>query len=177
MLTEEREMRAGDDVSRRGIVRILLKESHQLPGFLVRQRREQDRLHDTEHGGGATNAQAERGHDHAGEAGAAAKLPERVATILNALLDPTDAVHLVDVLPRQGRVAELAPRGHVRVVRRQALAEIALGEQVQMGVDFQPSVVIEPPALQREQEPRDARAERGPHVSPAPRRGGGRSDP
>ena len=170
-------MRAGDDVSRRGIVRILLKESHQLPGFLVRQRREQDRLHDTEHGGGATNAQAERGHGHAGETGAAAELPERIPTILNALLDPSDAVHLVDVLPRQGRVAELAPRSQVRLVRRQALAEIALGEQVEVGVDFQPSVVIEPPALQREQEPRDARAERGPHVSPAPRRGGGRSDP
>ena len=101
---------------------------------------------------------------------AAAKLPERVTTILHALLDPSDAVHFADVLPRQGRVAELAPRGHVRVVRRQALVEIALGEQVEVGVDFQPSVVIEPPALQREQKPRDARAERGPHVSPAPHR-------
>ena len=102
MLTEKREVRADEDVSRVGLVRLLLIEADQLPRLLVRQRRQQYRLDDAEHGGRAANAQAERGDDHAGEAGAAAELPERVAQILSALLDPADAVHLVDVLPREG---------------------------------------------------------------------------
>ena len=159
MLTEKREVRARQNASRVGIVRLLLVEADQSSGLFVRQRREQHRLNDAEHGGRATNAQAERGHHHTGKASAVAELPERVAEILNALLDPSDAVHVVDVLTHEGGVAQPAPSSNVRFVGRHALAEIALREQVQVRVDLQPSVLVQTPACQYEEEPRDARAE------------------
>ena len=143
MLAKEREVRAREDASRVGIARLLLVEANQPSGLFVGQRREQHRLDDAEHGGRATDAQAERGHHHAGKAGAAAELPEPVANILKAVLDPSDAVHLVEVLTHEGGVAEPTPRGDVGVVGRHALAEIALGEQVQVRVDLQPGVLVE----------------------------------
>jgi hypothetical protein len=119
----------------------------------VRQRRQEDRLHDTEDGGRAADAEAERGHDHAGEAGAAADLPECVAHILRGRVNPADAVHVADVLPQHRRAAELAPRGETGFVGRHALSAIALGEQMQVRVDFEPDVRVDPPARQREGEP------------------------
>ena len=102
---------AGEDAARVGIVRLLLVEANQLAGLLVRQRREQHRLNDAEHGGRAADAQAERGHDHAGKAGAVAQLPKRVTEILSACSNPADAVHVVNVLTHERGVAQPAPRG------------------------------------------------------------------
>ena len=156
-------MRARQDAACIRPVGILLIEADQLPGLLIRQRRQQDRLDDAEHGGRAADAETERGHDHRREAGASAELPERVAQILNALLDPAEAVQLVDILPREGGIAEPAPRGDGRLVWRHALAEIALGEQVEVGVDLQPCLLVQAAAVEHEGEPRDPRAKPGPH--------------
>ena len=117
MLAKEREVRRRNDIPRIGIVGLLLIQANQLPRFLVRQRGEEDRLDDTEDGGCAADAQA-KCRDHNGSvAGAAADLPKCVAHIIEHLLEPEDAVHLVDVLPEAGGIAELTPCGDVRLVR------------------------------------------------------------
>ena len=175
--TEKREMRASENASRVGLVRVQLVEANQLSGLCVRQRGEEHGLNDAEHGRRTTNAQAERGHHHGGKTGAGAELPERVAKILGALLDPADAVHVVDVLTHERGIAELTAGGEVGIIGRHALASIALGEQIQVRVHLQPGVGVQAPASQHEQEPRDTRAEPSPHVRAAPLHGGGRSDP
>ena len=97
-----------------------------------------------------------------------AELTERVTQILNALLDPADAVQLVDVLTREGRVAESAPRGDVRLVWRHALAAVALGQSIEVGVDLQPRLLVQTAAVEHEEEPRDPRAKPGPHLARCP---------
>ena len=165
MVAKKREMRARQDAACIRLVGILLIEADQLPGLLIRQRRQQDRLDDAEHGGRAADAETERGDDHRRETGASAELPERVAQILAALLDPAEAVQLVDILPREGGIAESAARGDVRLVWRHALAEKALGEQVEVGIDFQPRLLVEAAAGQHEEEPRQPCAKPGPPIA------------
>ena len=107
-----------------------------------------------------------------GEAWAAAHLSQRVAQVAGEPFNPADAVHLVDLLSHAEHAAELAPRRQPRLVGRQALADVAGGQQLEMGVDLEARVVVEAPAGQRERQPRDDR--RGVastcHACSAPRR-------
>ena len=62
-------------------------------------------------------------------------------------------------LPSRRRAAE------IRLVGRHALTDVAFGEQLQVRVNLQPGVLVQTPARQHEQEPRDAGAEAHPHVT------------
>ena len=90
-------------------------------------------MHDAEHRRRAADAERQRDDDDGGEAGAAAKLPQRVAQIL-------DAAHRAS----GGRSSRESPRDasvtlpncrravRSRVVRRHAGADVTIGQQLEM---------------------------------------------
>ena len=153
VLAHEGEVGGRDHASRVGATGFLLVQADQTPGLLIRQRCQQHRIDDAEHGGGAADAETERERHDDGEAGVPPHLPQCVADVAGEALDPADAVHLVNLLSQAQHAAELAARRQPGLVGRQTLVNEAGRQQVEMGVDLEAGVVVEAPAGERERQP------------------------
>jgi hypothetical protein len=105
-----------------------------LARLVVRQRRQQHRVHDAEHRRGPADAERQRRDHHGGESGRPANLPQCVAQILRQSVDPAPPVHQPDFFAMPGKVAELSSGGHHRVVWRHPLSPVPLGEQFHVRV-------------------------------------------
>ena len=154
------------------VIRLLsgpLDDADEAVRLRVRQRAQQHGFDDTEDRRRRSDSQCQRDDDDAGKGRTAGQLSKRVAKILNRMLDPGDAVHLADVLAQEGGIAELPPRGDVRLVGRHPLPAIVLGQRVQVRVDLQPHVLVQAPARQHEDQAGDDGAKTRPHFSPSPR--------
>src|SRR5512134_2864446 len=106
-------MRARQYAARVELVGLVLIETHEPTGFVVRQWREQHGVHHTEHRSCAANAETERENHDRRETGTAPHLPCGVTKILRELIEPDDTVHYVNVLANQRDVAELATGGRL----------------------------------------------------------------
>ena len=137
VVADEGEVRGREHASRVGATGLLLVQPDEATGLLVRQRREQHRVDDAEDGGRAADAEAERQRHDGGVARAPPHLAERVAQVAGEPFDPADAVHVVDLLSHAEHAAELAPRRQPGRVGRQALANEAGRQQLEMGVDLE----------------------------------------
>ena len=106
----------------------------------VRERREDDRVHDAEDGGGRTQPDRQRQDDAEREAGPLARLPQRDAHVEDQVRQPLPAVarsvalvsERVERPGHRGRVAEPPLRLGAGRLRRHAARDELFGPQVEM---------------------------------------------
>ena len=146
----------------------MLVETHQLSRVVVGQRREQYGLDDAEDGRGAADAERERGNHDRGIAGSAPDLPYRQPEILPERVAGAQRIELIDLLAGPGDVAELAARRDARLGGRQAGADVAIGQHLEMGFELETGLLVQAPARPSVAEPRRPCDQEVAHVSAAP---------
>ena len=114
-------------------------EGDQLLRIANRQAAQQQRVNQAEDAGVQTDAEGERQDDHSAETGAAPQRAERVACVLQQLIDPDRNPHRARALLDERDVAECAERRGPRVVRRHPAVDVVLGFALEVIAD----VVVE----------------------------------
>jgi hypothetical protein len=109
------------------------------------------------------DAQRQRGDRHDREPGVGAHLAQRQAQVLAQAIEPRDRVHVVNLLPDTGEVAELAASGVAGVVRRHAARHVVRRFDLQVGRELtgtfpMPARASQPPRQAHGVTPRPAGA-------------------
>jgi hypothetical protein len=143
-------------------------DPHQPGGSAERQRRHHHGVEHAEDRAGGANAQRERDAGDGGERAIPRQQAQPVPGITRQRLEPADAVHVVDLLAHEERASEPAPRRRARLLPGHAQADVAVGEQVEMRLEFALNLVVHARTGERVAQARDEREERGPHLRAAP---------
>jgi len=101
-------------------------------GVRVRQRPQQHAAGHAEHGRAGADAERQRDDRHDREARAAAQDAERVADVVQQVLEAASAAHVVPGVLERGQVADAALRLTLRLVGRQAFSRQPIGQQIDM---------------------------------------------
>ena len=89
------------------------------------------------------------------------------------LVEQADAVHAIDVLTHDQRIAKLPPGGHTRFVGHHATTAIPIGEQIGVGFELAPRFLVDVAASKCEREGAHEPHDPAPHIRPFLRRRGG----
>src|SRR4029450_5736049 len=103
------------------------------------------------------------------EAGRLAHRADGKPQVPNQPLEPSDAVHLVNLLAREKHTSEWARRRDARFIFRHPRTTVPFTQQLEMRLDFMPGLLVHASARQHVAKSRNERDEPRPHV-PAPTR-------
>ena len=108
----------------------------------VRQRPDHYSVDDAEDRRGCADAEGQRSHGRKSEAHVPAEHAGRESEIGHQLFKPTDAVHLIDLLPNQDSAPQLPPCSRVCRLGRLARAHVSVDEQLEMGLELTPGFFV-----------------------------------
>src|SRR4029453_4324020 len=141
-------------------------DANESVGSRIWQRPDQDGVENTESPRRRADTKGQCRYSSYCEAGRFAQRADGKPQVPNQPLEPSDAVHLVNLLAREKHTAELAPRRDARFIFRHPRTTVPFNQQLEMRLDFMPGLLVHASARQHVAKSRNERDEPRPHAPP-----------